>query len=114
MGKVLNKPSRSISAGAASKVVILPDPTPLLLAPGLGIQDVRRILSPYGVRSFEEADRNIQSMAGEPHERRQLAAILPNLLQSTAGTADPDQALNHWERLFSGVVSRSSTGSGPI
>ena len=28
---------------------------------------------------------------------------------STAGTADPDQALNHWERLFSGVVSRAST-----
>lgn len=109
MGKVLNKPSRSVSAGAASKVAIPPDPTPLLLAPGLGIQDVRRILSPYGVRSFEEADRNIQSMAGEPHERRQLAAILPNLLQSTAGTADPDQALNHWERLFSGVVSRAST-----
>lgn len=109
MRKTLNKPVRSAPGGAPIKALAPRDPTPLLLAPGLSIQDVRGILSQYGVRSFEEADRNIQSMAGEPHERRQLATILADLLESTAGTADPDQALNHWERLFSGVVSRAST-----
>ena len=45
-------------------------------------------------------------MAGEPHERRQLADILPLFLDAIARTADPDQALNHWERLLS-TVSRS-------
>ncbi|WP_447598788.1 [protein-PII] uridylyltransferase family protein [Nitrospira sp. Nam80] len=109
MRKTLNKPIRSAPGSAPAKTARPRDPTPLLLAPGLSIQEVRRILLPYGVRSFEEADRNIQSMAGEPHERRQLATILADLLESTAGTADPDQALNHWERLFSGGVSRAST-----
>src|SRR6185369_16680349 len=33
-----------------------------------------------------------------------LAAILPILMQSLAGTADPDQALNHWERLLENVT----------
>ncbi len=109
MRKLRNKAIQSASAKGSTKAAVLPDPTPLVLASGLSAEDVRGILSSYGVRSFEEADRNIQSMAGEPHERRQLAAILPDLLEFTAGTADPDQALNHWERLFSGVVSRAST-----
>ncbi|MET0516038.1 MAG: hypothetical protein ABW047_12040 [Nitrospiraceae bacterium] len=64
------------------------------------------ILRPYNIRAFQEADGNIQAMAGEPHTRRQLAAILPDLLVSTAKTADPDHALNHWERLLSGGVNR--------
>jgi glutamate-ammonia-ligase adenylyltransferase len=93
---------------AAAKSTVLHDPTPLLLAPGLDPKQVDRILSPYGIQSTGEADRNIQAMAGEPYERRQLAAILPELLRSIAGTANPDQALNHWERLFSGGVSRAS------
>jgi len=80
----------------------------LLLAPGLDPKDVHAILSSYGIRSTGEADRNIQAMVTDPYERRQLAAILPDLLRSTAGTADPDQALNHWERLFSGGVTRAS------
>lgn len=81
-----------------------PDPTPLLLASERDPQDVRGILSAYGVTDIEQADRNLQAMAGEPHERRQLAAILPTLMESIAGTADPDQALNHWERLLEAVT----------
>lgn len=46
-------------------------------------------------------------MAGEPHERRQLADVLPILLDAIARTADPDQALNHWERLLSSVTRSS-------
>ena len=81
-----------------------PDPTRLLLATERDPQDVRLILTAFGVTDVEQADRNLQSMAGEPHERRQLAAILPVLMESIAGTADPDQALNHWERLLEGVT----------
>ncbi|HEX5646013.1 MAG TPA: hypothetical protein VFX56_03505, partial [Nitrospira sp.] len=56
---------------------------------------------------IEQADRNLQAMAGAPHERRQLAEILPLLLEAVARTADPDQALNHWERLLASVVRTS-------
>jgi glutamate-ammonia-ligase adenylyltransferase len=70
-------------------------------------EQVRAILAAYGLRNIEQADRNLCAMADEPHERRQLAEILPQLLEAVARTADPDQELNHWERLFSNV-SRSS------
>ena len=53
---------------------------------------------------IEQADRNLQLMAGDPHTRRQLAEILSILLESISHTADPDQALNHWERLLYGVT----------
>jgi len=81
-----------------------PDPTPLLLALERHPQDVRGILTSYGVTDVEQADRNLQSMAGDPHERHQLAAVLPSLMESIARTADPDQALNHWERLLENVT----------
>jgi glutamate-ammonia-ligase adenylyltransferase len=86
----------------------LPDPTPLLVASGLDRGQVSTLLAPYGVAKPAEADVNIQSMAGEPHTRKLLATILPTLLAEIARTADPDQALNHWERLVSGSVNRSS------
>jgi glutamate-ammonia-ligase adenylyltransferase len=81
-----------------------PDPTPLLLASERDPQEVRGILATYGLTDNEQADRNLQAMAGDPHERHQLAAILPSLMQSIARTADPDQALNHWERLLENVA----------
>jgi len=84
-----------------------PDPTPVLLAQERNVQQVRQILSAYGLAVPDEADRNLQAMAGDPHQRHQLAELLPVLLESVARTADPDQALNHWERLLDNV-SRSS------
>ncbi len=86
----------------------VPDPAPLLVASGLAPEEVRGILVPYGVERPLAADANIQSMAGEPYTRRLLATILPNLLAEIARTADPDQALNNWERLLGGSVNRSS------
>ncbi len=84
-----------------------PDPRPLLLAAESGALQAKAIFSAYGITDIDQADRNLQAMAGEPHERRQLAEILPLLLESVSRTADPDQALNHWERLFASV-NRSS------
>ncbi len=81
-----------------------PDPTPILLAAERDPENVRSILSAYGLTDAEQGDRNLQAMAGEPHERRQLAEILPVLMESIARTADPDQALNHWERLLENVT----------
>src|SRR5574341_114536 len=86
----------------------LPDPAPLLMASELEAAQVPAILEPYGVRAAKEADANLQSMAGDPNTRRQLADILSILLESIGRTADPDQALNHWERWLASGVSRSA------
>lgn len=84
-----------------------PDPRPLLLAPGLDPVEAEQILRAYGLEDPKQADTNLQSMAGDPHQRRQLADILPALMEAIGRTADPDQALNHWDRLLS-TVPRSS------
>lgn len=93
---------RSISAH------IFPDPTPLLLASDLTAEEVSAILTCYGLREIKAADENLQSMAGDPNCRRLLADIVSILLESISRTADPDQALNHWERWLSSGLSRSA------
>ena len=90
------RPSAQPSAG--------PDPTLLLLASERDPKNVHAILKAYGLTNFDQADHNLQSMAGEPHERHQLVVILPVLMESISRTADPDQALNHWERLLENVT----------
>ncbi|MEY4705539.1 MAG: (Glutamate-ammonia-ligase) adenylyltransferase, subunit [Nitrospirota bacterium] len=101
--------SSPVAPSAAPVQVPTPrlDPTPLLLASGLEPGQVEAILHAYGIQRVTEADANLQSMAGEPHHRRQLAGILVLLLDSVSRTADPDQALNHWERLLSDVTRSS-------
>lgn len=87
---------------------VQPDPTPIILASGLAPDQVEAILRSYGLSRIQEADANLQAMAGDPHQRRQLAEILPLLLEAVGKTADPDQALNHWERWLASGVSRSA------
>lgn len=84
-----------------------PDPRPILLAEKRDVESVRGILSAYGLRDLDRADRNLNAMAGDPIQRRRLADVLPMLMESISRTADPDQALNHWERMLEGV-SRTS------
>lgn len=84
------------------------DPTPILLASGLEPSQVEAILRPYGLQRIQEADANLQTMAGDPHQRHQLADILPRLLEAIGKTADPDLALNQWERWLASGVSRSA------
>lgn len=85
-----------------------PDPTPVLLQPGLDLAEIEAILKCYGLQRIKDADANLQSMAGDPQQRRQLANILPALLEAIGRTADPDLALNHWERWLASGVSRSA------
>lgn len=84
----------------------LPDPTPLLLASGLSPQDVASIFQAYGLQDWKRADQNLQAMAGEPVTRKALAAILTAVLSSVAHTADPDQAINEWERYVDSGIQR--------
>jgi glutamate-ammonia-ligase adenylyltransferase len=78
------------------------------MAPDLKPEEAAAIFEAYNVRAPREADANLQSMAGDPNTRRQLAAFLPLLFDSVGRTADPDQALNHWERWLAGGGSRSA------
>ena len=83
------------------------DPTPLLLGPRLEPQDVARLLGPYGFGDIKHVDADLQAMAGEPRSRVLLARILGELLASVAETAEPDQALTHWERFLQNGVNRA-------
>ncbi len=94
-------------AGPAPAPAVGLDPTALLLASGLEPGQVEVFLGSYGIQRVKEADANLQAMAGEPHHRRQLADILAPLLDSVGRTAEPDQALNHWERFLSNVTRSS-------
>ncbi|HXV67874.1 MAG TPA: hypothetical protein VD738_03035 [Nitrospira sp.] len=84
-----------------------PDPRPVLLAAKRNAEEVRAILSAYALRDIDQADGNLQAMAGDPHQRLRLAEVLPILMESISRTADPDQALNHWERLLANVARTS-------
>ena len=84
----------------------LPDPTLLLLATDLAQKDVARILQAYGFQDWQQADRNLQAIAGEPATRKALAMILPALLGSLMQTAEPDQGLNEWERFADSGIHR--------
>jgi [glutamine synthetase] adenylyltransferase / [glutamine synthetase]-adenylyl-L-tyrosine phosphorylase len=99
---------RVVPALKKPELAARPDPTPIILASGLEPGQVDAILRFYGLRRIQDADANLQSMAGDPHQRRQLADILPLLLEAIGRTADPDQALNHWERWLASGVSRSA------
>jgi glutamate-ammonia-ligase adenylyltransferase len=79
----------------------------LLLAPRLDRQQVAVLLSPYGFRDLPKADANLQAMAGEPSERQLLAEILEELLVCISHSADPDQALNYFERFARAALNKT-------
>jgi glutamate-ammonia-ligase adenylyltransferase len=90
------------------ETVARPDPTPVLSASRLEPAQVEEILKSYGLQRIQDAYSNLQSMAGDLKQRRQLAEILPALLESIERTADPDLALNQWERWLASGISKSA------
>ncbi len=87
------------------------DPRDLVLSPDLAPSMVAQLLAPYRFRDWEQADANLQLMAGDPRSRRLLAVILPDLLRAVSTTADPDQALNEWERYLNAGKARAQAFS---
>ncbi len=81
--------------------------TDLLLAPRLDRAQVAALLRPYSFKDAVKADANLQAMAEDPAERQVLAAILEELLAAVSQSADPDQALNYFERFARAALNRT-------
>jgi glutamate-ammonia-ligase adenylyltransferase len=60
---------------------------------------VRDLLSEVGVADAVKASKNIQLLAGGGESREIFLRILPEALDELLEVADPDMALNNWERL---------------
>ena len=93
------------------KSIVLHDPKPLLLSPDLSREEVSRLLAPYRLNDWEKADANLQLMAGDPRCRQVLSTLLHDLLYAVSQTADPDQALNEWERFLEAGNARTQVFS---
>jgi glutamate-ammonia-ligase adenylyltransferase len=83
-----------------------PNVKDLLLAPRLDAEQVVSILSPYGFKEPARADANLQALADDAPARLSLADILEELLDNLSRSADPDQALNFFERFARAAVNR--------
>src|SRR5262245_62260681 len=83
-----------------------PNVKDLLLAPRLNPQQVIALLSPYGFKEPSKADANLQALADDAPARRALADILDELLDNASQSAEPDQALNYFERFARAAVNK--------
>jgi [glutamine synthetase] adenylyltransferase / [glutamine synthetase]-adenylyl-L-tyrosine phosphorylase len=78
----------------------------LLLAARLDREQAARLLRPFGFKDPLRADANLQAMAQDPSERQALAEILEDLLVCVSKSADPDQALNYFERFARAAIHK--------
>jgi [glutamine synthetase] adenylyltransferase / [glutamine synthetase]-adenylyl-L-tyrosine phosphorylase len=78
----------------------------LLLAPRLDPQQVIALLSPYGFNEPAKADANLQALGDDAPARQVLADILEELLDNASQSADPDQALNYFERFARAAANK--------
>src|ERR1700722_5491715 len=79
----------------------------LLLASRLDRSQVAALLSPYGFKDVAKADANLQAVAAEPTDAELLADILEDLLMCMSRSADPDQALNYFERFSRAAIHKT-------
>jgi [glutamine synthetase] adenylyltransferase / [glutamine synthetase]-adenylyl-L-tyrosine phosphorylase len=84
-----------------------PNVKDLLLAPRLDPEQVVSLLSPYGFKEPARADANLQTLADDAPARLSLADILEELLDNISRSADPDQALNYFERFARATVNKT-------
>ena len=83
-------------------------PEDLLLAAELSTEKIAQFLKRYGFKDPQSADRNLQLMAEELSLRHILARMMKALLETARQSADPDAAINHFERLFANVPHRAN------
>jgi glutamate-ammonia-ligase adenylyltransferase len=80
----------------------------LILKKSLEQGEATRFLERAGFPDGAEADRLLQMIAGEPHERVALAPMAAHLIRAAARSPDPLAALNRFERVASAAASRAA------
>jgi glutamate-ammonia-ligase adenylyltransferase len=83
-----------------------PNVKDLLLAPRLAPEQVIALFGPYRFKEPGKADANLQALADDAPARQSLADILEELLDNASQSADPDQALNYFERFARAAVNK--------
>ncbi len=83
-------------------------PGEILLSEDPPFEQVSRILADAGIADAVRADKNIQLLAGRGAGHEAFRKILPHALECLREVADPDSALNNWERLVGALRERKS------
>jgi len=78
----------------------------LLLSEGPIDDELRPLLAPAGFADWRAAQRCLGRMAGDAQTRRALADLLPHLLTTLAGAANPDRALVCFDRFVQRVPDK--------
>ncbi|MDE0502988.1 MAG: hypothetical protein OXI86_02825 [Candidatus Poribacteria bacterium] len=65
-----------------------------------------RILDQFGFQDCDRSHRNIQNLAGESPLREPFSEIIEHVLNTFADSADPDAALNNFDRFASEIPNR--------
>ncbi len=79
-----------------------------LLGEGVPFERVNSILVQTGFADPVKAEKNIRLLAGRDTDYEAFRAILPHALPCFIDVADPDMALNNWERLVTVMRERVS------
>ena len=82
-------------------------PKNLILPPVLPEVEAYRILNEYGFQDCARAHRNLQNLAGESPLREAFAEITELVLRTFADSADPDAALNNFDRFAGEIPNRT-------
>ena len=80
----------------------------ILLTEKYPFEHAQKILAEAGITDPVKAEKNLQLLAGRGPGYEAFCAILPSILQALRGVADPDAALNSWERLIGALRDRES------
>jgi glutamate-ammonia-ligase adenylyltransferase len=82
-------------------------PRDLILIRGLSEDKAHSILNRYGFQDCDRAYRNLQNLAGEPPLQEAFAEIIELTLRTFADSADPDAALNNFDRFAGEIPNRT-------
>ena len=79
-----------------------------LLSEDISPEQAGQILGEIGITDPVRADKNIQLLAGRGKRFEAFSGVLPLALRCLGEVADPDAALNNWERFVGALRDRKS------
>ena len=83
------------------------NPKDLVSIPGLSENEAHRLLKEYGFEDCARSHRNLQNLAGDSPLREEFAEVIELVLRTLADSADPDAALNNFDRFVGEIPNRT-------